>query len=233
MAASAAAGWHGVEHFRWAVTGSAHFYREPLMWIAGPSAGLRSEAQIRWGERAFLVEGELGVGVANYSSPESGSIEGFLRTGSALHVHAAQTAELPWVPRPGFGVTTEWTDLRGQSSLGKQGYERFNLALWLSATWDVERDRAEGATRVRAAIMARGWQSSMLSQASPAYLNVINEQNRGGMMSVERPFRIDGARLAARLSVRAVGRSNLVDGGSSPVYEPANHTIDLTLTLWR
>lgn len=222
-----------LERFRWATVGSAHVYREPQMRIVGPAIGLRAEAYVRAGEVPVRLEGELAAGVANYSSPDSGTIEGFPRMGSMLHLQGAVIDENRWIPRPGIGITTEWTDLRGQSSLGKQGYERFNLALWVSATWDLERERDDGSTRLRAAFMAQGWQSSMLNQANPAYLNVINRQRRGALVSIERPFRMDETRWAARLNFRAVGRSDLVDAGQAPVYEPSNRTLELTLSIWQ
>jgi hypothetical protein len=222
-----------LERFRWAVIGSAHAYREPQMRIVGPAIGLRAEAYVRAGEVPVRLEGELAAGVANYSSPESGTIEGFPRIGSMFHLQDAAIDENRWIPRPGIGISTEWTDLRGQSSLGKQGYERFNLALWLSATWDLEREREAGSTRLRAAFMVQGWQSSMLNQANPTYLNVINRQRRGALVSIERPFQVDETRWAARLSFRAVGRSDLVDAGQAPVYEPSNRTLELTLSIWQ
>jgi hypothetical protein len=223
-----------VEQFWWAMTGSAHFYREPQMQIVGPAVGFRGEARVRAAERPVIVEAELGAGIADYSSPVSGNIDGIRRVGSALFARSAEVDDRQWMPQPGLGLTTEWTDLRGTSSLGKRGYERFNLALWLSANWALERERAEGATRLRAAVMLHGWQWSGLAQANPTYLNVLNKQRRGALVSVERFFRIEDSRASLRLGVRAVGNSDTVAAGVDvTAYEPTNRTVELTLTVWR
>ncbi len=204
------------------------------MRIMGPALGLRGELRAHAGELPLRVEGEFAAGPARYSSPVSGDIDGVRRIGSMLHLRAARADPDLWMPQAGIGVTTEWTDLRGTSSLGKRGYERFNLALWLSASWDLERENAAGATVVRAAILLQGWQRSMLSQANSDYLNVTNRQRRGALLSVERPFRIESTHASIRLGLREVGRSNLVAAGTDVyAYEPTNRTVDLTVTVWR
>jgi hypothetical protein len=234
LAQSASDSRDALEKFWWAMTGSAHFYREPQMQIVGPAVGFRGEARVRAAERSFAVEGEIAAGIADYSSPVSGNIDGIGRIGSALFVRAAEVGDALWMPQPGLGLTTEWTDLRGTSSLGKSGYERFNLSLWLSADWALERERSEGATRFRAALMLHGWQWSGLAQANANYLNVTNQQRRGAMLSAERFFRIEDSRASLRLSARAVGKSDTVSAGVDvTAYEPTNRTVELTLTVWR
>ena len=230
-----------VSGFRWAGTASWHLYRESLMRIAGPALGGRAEATIESAHWPLLLEGEVSAGVVDYSSPVSGRIEDSRRIGSMLHLGIAKRDSRVWVPQPGLGLTTEWTDLRGVSSIGSgsdrrvfNGYQRFNASFWLSASWDLERERDEGATRLRAALLLAGWQRSMLSQAVLGYADVTNRQHRGLLVSAERPFRLLEQKASIRLGVRTHGRSNTVNAAPGVlVYEPANQTLDIGLTVWR
>lgn len=218
---------------RWGVSAASHIYREPNMRIAGAGLGLRGETTVEGLDEPLAVEGEVIAGLSNYTSPVSGDLNGVRRIGTMLHLQPVRLADDPHVPRPGLMMTTEWTDLRGVSTFGKVGYERFNLSLWLSGTWDIERDRAPGATRLRAALLLQGRQVSLLSQTGLGFRDVTNIQRRGLMASIETPFQIDDRAASLRLSIKVVGRSDLVSASTtSDAYEPLNRSADLTFTLW-
>lgn len=218
---------------RWGISAASHVYREPNMRIAGAGLGLRGETTVEGLEAPLAIEGEVIAGLANYTSPVSGDLNGVRRIGTMVHLQPARLSDDPWTPRPGLMMTTEWTDLRGVTTLGKVGYERFNLSLWLSGTWDIERDRAPGATRLRAALLLQGRQASLLSQTGLGFRDVTNVQRRGLMASIETPFQIDDRAASLRLSLKVVGRSDVVAASTtSDAYEPVNRAVDLTFTLW-
>ena len=218
---------------RWGVSAASHVYREPNMRIAGVGLGLRGETYAEAFQQPLAIEGEVIAGLSNYTSPVSGDIDGLRRIGTMLHLQSARLAGDAWVPRPGLMMTTEWTDLRGVSTLGKAGYERFNLSVWLSGTWDIERERGSGATRLRAALLLQGRQVSLLSQTGLGFRDVTNIQRRGLMASIETPFQIEDRHASLRLSIKAVGRSDLVQASAtSYAYEPVNRAAELTFTLW-
>jgi hypothetical protein len=219
--------------FRWGAVLQAHHYSESLMRIAGPALGLRVEREVVMDERPIRLEAEILKGQGDYSSPVSGEISGVERLASAWH--ASTQLDMPsWVPRPGFALTTEWTDLRGISSKGQAGYERFNASLWLSGSWQLETEREAGPTQLRAALLLHGWQRSFLSQANNTLGDVTNQQSRGLWIAVERPFLLGGSPSSLRVGWRLYGRSDLRAANSRvSVYEPANRAFEVALTVWR
>jgi len=221
------------QRVRWGLSAASHVYREPNMRITGVGLGLRGETSVAAFQQPLAIEGEVIAGLSNYTSPVSGEINGLRRIGTMLHLQPANLADDPWVPRPGLMMTTEWTDLRGVSTFGKLGYERFNLSVWLSGTWDIERERAPGATRLRAALLLQGRQVSLLSQTGLGFRDVTNIQRRGLMASIETPFQIEDRPASLRLSIKVVGRSDLVPASTTRnAYEPLNRAAELTFTVW-
>lgn len=218
---------------RWGVGASWYGYAESAMQITGPALGLRADRPFQAADRPWMLEGEVSVGRANYSSPVSGDINGLPRIGSAFFVHPGNRPSAAWIPRPEFGLTTEWTDLRGRSTAGKEGYERFNLSLWLGGSWAIADEQQANVLQLRAALMVAGWQRSMLAQAGAQYQNVTNTQRRGLMLSLEQPWQWGETRASIRVQLRAVARSNLVSAGANTVYEPANRSAELSVTFWQ
>ena len=218
---------------RWGIGASWYRYAESLMQISGPALGLRAERPFQAAERPWALEGELWLGRADYTSPVSGNIDGVLRLGSAFFLHPVGRPAAAWIPRPEAGLTTEWTDLRGLSTSGKAGYERFNLSLWLGGSWEISPAEQTNAIQLRAAFLLTGWQRSMLAQAGSQYQNVTNTQRRGVLLSLEQPWVLGGTRASLRLQLRGVERSNFVSAGTSTVYEPANRSAELSVTFWQ
>ncbi len=218
---------------RWGVSLSGYRYAESLMQITGPAFGLRADRPFAAADRSFMLESELSVGYADYSSPVSGDINGLLRIGSAFFVHPGSRPGATWIPHPEFGLTTEWTDLRGRSTAGKVGYERFNLSLWLGGSWEISDAQQANVMQLRAALLLAGWQRSMLAQAGTQYRNVTNIQRRGLMISLEQPWQWGETRASIRVQLRAVERSNFASAGADTVYEPANRSAELNVTFWQ
>lgn len=218
---------------RWGIGASWVRYTESLMQIAGPALGLRADRPFQAAERPWALEGEVWLGRADYTSPVSGNIDGVLRLGSAFFLHPVGRPAAAWIPRPEAGLTTEWTDLRGLSTSGKAGYERFNLSLWLGGSWEIAPAQQSNAIQLRAALLLTGWQRSMLAQAGSQYQNVTNTQRRGVLVSLEQPWALGETRASLRLQLRGVERSNFVSAGTSTVYEPANRSAELSVTFWQ
>lgn len=218
---------------RWGVFVSGYRYAESVMQITGPALGLRADRPFQAAERSFVLASEVSVGRADYSSPVSGDINGLLRVGSAFFLHPDGRPAAAWIPRPEFGLTTEWTDLRGRSTAGRVGYERFNLSLWLGGSWEIADEQRANVMQLRAALLLTGWQRSMLAQAGAQYQNVTNTQRRGMMLSLEQPWQWGETRASVRVQLRAVERSNFVSAGTDTVYEPANQSAELSVTFWR
>ncbi len=218
---------------RWGMSLGLHTYREPDMRLTGPMLGLRAAAPLQVGDWPVLLEAEVAVGIDRYTSASSGTLDGVNRVASVWHllVGPARTGLLP---RVGLSLTTDWTDLRGQTSKGLTGYERLNQSLWLGAQWLVAREERAAPWRLRAGVLLTGRQSSYFSQVSASYGDVLNRQNRGALVELEAPWRFAGVDASLRMGFKAYADSNLaLAPGYGVVYEPANRALELGITIWR
>jgi hypothetical protein len=209
-----------------------HAYREPAlgMRLDGPAVGLGvSWAPVTLQGGAVDFEGELGT--VDYRSRDSGDMEGArrFRTASALWLGRASVG--PW-PRPGVGLTTEWTDLRGLTTTGAAGYERFNRSLWLLGQWHMNLfAQGERPATFQAGVLMAGWHDSYLSQAG-RYSDVTNRQRRGLSLAVDAPWEYEGIKLSLGLRVQRYSDSDrAVSAGLGSVYEPANRSVDIRLSV--
>jgi hypothetical protein len=212
------AGWHG--------------YREPAlgMRLDGPLVGFR----VQWAPRPLQggeVDFEAEVGVVDYRSRDSGFMDGSprFRTSTALLMGALATSL--W-PRPGLALTTEWTDLRGLTSTGSPGYERFNRSIWLVGQWRVPPlSLPERPAILQAGILLSGWHDSYLSQAGD-YGDVTNRQTRGFALALDAPWAFEGWRGSLGLRVQRYADSDLqLSPRLGQVYEPANRSFDIRLSV--
>lgn len=236
QAASAAASWrrgrlaaHDLDlsfHTGW------HGYREPAlsMRLDGPQVGLR----VRWAPDALQggeIDFEAEVGSVDYQSRDSGFMNGSprFRTSAAL---LAGPFPASFLPRPGLALTTEWTDLRGLTSTGAPGYERFNRSLWLVGQWRVEPLSLPGRPAVlQAGALLAGWHDSYLSQAGD-YGDVTNRQRRGLALSLDAPWAFEGWQGSIGLRVQRYADSDLqLSRRLGQVYEPANRSFDVRLSV--
>lgn len=228
-----AGSWRPAGPIRWGMSLGLHTYREPDMRLTGPTLGLRAAAPLWVGDWPVSLEAEVAVGIDRYTSASSGSLDGVKRLASAWHLLVG-SARTGLVPRAGLSLTTDWTDLRGQTSRGLSGYERLNQSLWLGAQWLVAQEESPAPWRLRAGALITGRQSSYFSQVSSSYGDVINRQNRGALVELEAPWRIAGVDASLRMGFKAYADSKLaLAPGYGLVYEPANRALELGITIWR
>jgi hypothetical protein len=189
-----------------------------IRWAPGP---------LRGGEIDFEAE----VGSVDYQSRDSGFMNdsGRFRTSTALF--AGPLAPSIW-PRPGLALTTEWTDLRGLTSTGSPGYERFNRSLWLAGQWRVAPLSLPDRPAVfQAALLMTGWHDSYLSQAGD-YGDVTNRQRRGFALALDAPWAFEGWHGSVGLRVQRYADSDLqLSRRLGQVYEPANRSFDIRLSV--
>jgi len=182
---------------------------------------------LQGGELDFEAE----FGRVDYRSRDSGFMNGSprLRTSSALY--AGALTDSIW-PRPGLALTTEWTDLRGLTSTGSPGYERFNRSLWLVGQWRVgPLSRPDRPAVFQASLLVAGWHESYLSQAGD-YGDVTNRQARGVALSLDTPWAFEGWQGSIGLRVQRYADSDLqLSRRLGQVYEPANRSFDIRLSV--
>ena len=221
-----------ISEVRWGGTLQAYSYRESQMRLTGPTLGVRAEGNIGLGGESFRAQAELTLGRFHYTSPLSGELSGTKWLGTQWHV-SYKVDGPAWMPRPGIAFSTEWSDLRGRTSTGNPGYERFNASVWLSGAWDIAHDETDGPTVLRAALLVRGWQRSLLSQARRDFVDVTNQQSRGIWLAAEKPMRLGDYKTSVRLGWRLVGRSDTRSASNTEfVFEPTNRAIEASVTFW-
>jgi hypothetical protein len=217
---------------RWSVVAGWQRYREREMRLVGPSAGLRVETvegALEWGD----AEAEVHMGLLNYASPISGRLNGIpsLQGRVALWWGSSPSGALP---RLGLAAQSEWTDLRGTTDRGAEGYERLGVSLWVQGEWRLtsEADAKARAPRLVASVLMLGRQQSWLSQVSALYPDITNRQRRGAMLRLEVPWSADGRQGLVYAGYRYLDdsdRQSLPLGGY--VYEPASRTIKLGVSV--
>jgi hypothetical protein len=212
------AGWHG--------------YREPGlgMRLDGPLVGLR----MQWTPGLFQggeIDFEAEVGSVDYQSRDSGLMKGSGRLRTSTALLAGPLTPSMW-PRPGLALTTEWTDLRGLTSTGSPGYERFNRSLWLVGQWRVAPlSLPDRPAVLQAALLMTGWHDSYLSQAGD-YGDVTNRQRRGFALALDAPWAFEGWHGSVGLRVQRYADSDLqLSRRLGQVYEPANRSFDVRLSV--
>lgn len=217
---------------RWSLVADWQRYRESAMRLTGPSVGVRVEttdSTVDWGD----AEAELQAGLLSYSSPISGRLSRVPSLYGRVAVWWGGSSE-GLLPRPGLLLQSEWTDLRGTTDRGAEGYERLGLSLWLQGEWRLtsEIGGASQAPRLVASALLSARQRSWLSQVSTVYPDITNRQRRGAMLRLEVPWSAEG-----RQGLLFIGYRYLDDSDRHPlpmggfVYEPASRTVKLGLSV--
>lgn len=205
-------------------------YSEPDMKLEGPQLTLRVEHELRQPRWPVWLEADIGMGQLRYSSDASGTLSQL----PLLHGRASAlwridggtdaTAASEGIWRAGAQIEGTWTDLRGTSSMGHSGYERFNRKLWA-----VVHHELPGSARQEGGVLLYGRQQSFLSQvpASPGLPDITNRQTRGFFLGYRHNLWRWSAQSerALRPWVRytEVSRSDQV--GAQGWYEPRNRTL--------
>ena len=208
-------------------------YREPglSMRLDGPIAGLKAA----WAPESLeggQIDFEADLGSVDYRSAASGQLDGALRIRTSTTLLAGPLTP-GWHPRLGLAFTTEWSDLRGLTTGGASGYQRFNRSLWLAAQWRVSLlSTVDQAATLQAGVLIAGWHDSYLSQVSALYGDVTNRQRRGLSIALDAPWRYEGWRGSLGLRVQRYDDSDLeFSPGLGGVYEPANRSFDIRLSV--
>ncbi len=222
----------------WAVGASWLRYSEPEMKLEGPQLTLRVAHQIRQPHWPSWLEADIGIGQLRYSSDVSGTLSQlpmFHGRASALwqvHGDADALAAGAGIWRAGAQAEWTWTDLRGTTSAGHSGYERFNRKLWAVLHYE-----QPSSARLEGGVLLYGRQQSFLSQvpADPGLPDITNRQTRGFFVGYRHsPWQWSTAsERALRPWVRYTEVSSSDQVGALGWYEPRNRTLLVGLEmLW-
>ena len=199
-------------------------YREPVMKLEGPQLTLRGQHTSQQAGWPKLLEADIGVGSLRYSSHGSGSL-------SQVPMLRGQASAL-WDIEPsgqwraGLQLEATWTDLRGTTSTGHSGYERFN-----SKAWAVLQYEPPSTSRTELGLLLRGRQQSYLSQANPTLPDITNTQKRGVFLAYRHSPLAgpSGGGYGLRPWIRYTSVSNSDQVGVEGWYEPRNRTLQIGL----
>lgn len=222
--------------WQWGLSAGAQSYREPIMQLQGPELGLLSRWQPAGG---FKLEGTLSHARLAYRSATSGTLSDVPQT----------EASLRWLgPATSLGAlgavepTLQWSythnDLRGRTSTGHLGYERHLNNLWAGVRWtqapasDGRSLGGAGQFSLDLQALIEGRQQSKLSQADPAYSDVLT-RTRGGWAWALR-WRMASANGAIEPYVRwqHLERSNKVYDGVGYATEPEHRKVWVGVNWW-
>ena len=199
-------------------------YSEPVMKLEGPQLTLRAQHISQEAGWPKLLEADIGVGSLRYSSHGSGSL-------SQVPMLRGQASAL-WDIEPsgqwraGLQLEATWTDLRGTTSTGHSGYERFN-----SKAWAVLQYEPPSTSRTELGLLLRGRQQSYLSQANPTLPDITNTQKRGVFLAYRHSPLAgpSGGGYGLRPWIRYTSVSNSDQVGVEGWYEPRNRTLQIGL----
>lgn len=221
---------------QWSSSAAASRYSEPSinMKIAGPELGLHLRMSELRGLPWLQVEADGLLGAQRYSSAD-GKLDdrrSFDLRGRVLY---------PLVPTEagrglytGLGLEHSYTDLRGRLSSGARGYERVNQTAWLALQWrqGLKWDAVSPlqSYQVDLGYLLGGRQHSYLSQVGGNWRDTTNKQSSGWYLQVQSSWAAErGLTIEPFLRYSQIGKSDTVDGGVRPVYEPANNRWQLGL----
>lgn len=199
-------------------------YSEPVMKLEGPQLTLRAQHTSQQAGWPDLLEADIGVGSLRYSSQGSGSLSQVpLVRGQASALWGVEPSG-QW--RAGLQLEATWTDLRGTTSTGHSGYERFN-----SKAWAVLQYEPPSTSRTELGLLLRGRQQSYLSQANPTLPDVTNTQKRGVFLAYRHSPLAgpSGGGYGLRPWIRYTSVSNSDQVGVEGWYEPRNRTLQIGL----
>ena len=208
----------------WAVGLGWWRYSEPVMKLEGPQLTLRAQHHSQQDGWPRLLEADIGVGSLRYSSQGSGSLSQVpLLRGQASALWPLEPAG-QW--RAGLQLEATWTDLRGTTSTGDSGYERFNSKAWAMLQYETS-----STARTELGLLLRGRQQSYLSQAHPTLPDITNTQKHGIFLAY-RHSPLDGPSgvgYGLRPWIRYTSVSTSDEVGADRWYEPRNRTLQIGL----
>lgn len=219
--------------WQWGVSAGWQSYREPIMQLQGPEVGLLSHWQP---SEAFKLEGQLSLARLKYSSTSSGTMSNVPQTEASLRVLGPAASLRRW---GSVEPTLQWSythdDLRGETSTGNHGYERHLNNLWAGVRWtqtQLPADWAISRASLDVQALVKGRQLSKLSQANPAYSDVLTETRGGWALGLQ--VRIPGTHGEFEPYVRwqQLDRSNRVFDGVGYATEPEHRKLWIGVNWW-
>lgn len=178
---------------QWGLSSGLNMYQEPgLMQLRGSELGVHT----RIGGLAQVprthFEGDMLLGVQNYSSAQSGSQSGIMnietRWRALVPMFGNTASDQGWFT--GLAVHTLWNDLRGTTTTGYGGYRRIATQLWLPLQW-----RSGDVWELNAGLLVYGRHLSMLTDASSSYSDAHNTQRRGEYLQLSMNMRADNGNV--------------------------------------
>ena len=219
--------------WQWGINAGWQRYSEPIMQLQGPEVGLLSRWQI---SEAFKLEGQLSLARLEYTSTNTGSMSNVPQTEASLRLlgPAASLGRIGWVE-----PTLQWSythnDLRGQSSTGNLGYERHLNNLWAGLRWSTSpalTDALKARLSLDLQTLVEGRQLSKLSQANPAYGNVLTQTQGGWAWGLQLRMPSAYGELEPYVRWQHLNRSNRVFNGVGYSSEPEHHKLWIGMNWW-
>ena len=225
----------------WEIGGQiSHYkYEEPAsprfggMNLKGDRAGIVGAYTITSANRVYgRIDGRISYGSLKYSSGETGTMDDVPDWTSEVravigrdYVIGGSYSLSPYI---GLGYRYLYDDLRGYSSTGAAGYQRYSqyfyVPVGLTARFRAG-ERWMFAPAVEYDVFLSGRQKSQLSEASLGLPDVTNEQDHGYGYRAYLMFENGRWALGPWLSYRKIKDSNVVSiGGGLGVMEPENWT---------
>ncbi len=162
----------------WQLSAGWQDYREPQMNLSGPELGVHWQS-LRLGP--YTLEADAHLGLQNYSSELSGSLDSVLNVDTHWRALRASTANSQW--QYGLALHSHANFLRGTTSLGFGGYDRLSTQIWLPVRW--HSGSAQHWT-LDAGWLLWGEHVSRLSQVNTRLQDVTNQQRRGVYLQISK-----------------------------------------------
>ena len=203
-------------------------YSESLMQLQGPEIGLHWRNHTQLQPAGLQLEADGIWGLQNYSSPVSGS----LKRRPTLHTRWRVMTAVGWMPELAYGLAlhTDYSNMRGITSVGHGGYERISTQLWLPLRWTLPTAQA---WELDAGVLLWGQHMSRLSQATANSEDVTNTQQKGFYLQASTAWETSGGKLLPYVRWAWIDDSEIVSakvsGKMKLVREPRNSRVQVGL----
>ena len=220
--------------------GSQYRYQEKDvgMRVQGPHAGLIIQMTGDIGGQWFLrADGRAAGGAPDYKG--SGEIDS--NSNYIAEARITVGRDLLWrrfgvAPYAGLGYRHVYNDLRGTTTTGARGYQRYSHYFFAPVGLQPSMRFFNGDRLTLTAEfdpLIRGWQKSSLGDATAGYPTLINEQKTGFGARADLMYKTDGWSFGPFMNYWSIGTSAIDCSrgtGSSATYvcatEPQNHTLE-------
>jgi hypothetical protein len=212
----------------WQLSAGWQDYRESQMQLKGPELG------VHWQSLSlapYTLEADAQLGLQNYSSEQSGRLDSVLNLDTRWRALRTLTAHPEW--QFGLALHTHANFLRGTTSSGFGGYDRFSTQLWLPVRWHSAHTQP---WTVDAGWLLWGEHVSRLSQVNARFQDVTNTQRRGVYLQASKKVNASRGELEPYVRWTWVDDSDVrvmnVGGQATTAYEPENTRLHVGVK-WR